>query len=423
MSVLNRWRAQGDKPWSRALIGGLLLLLLVLDAYALYQVYFQRVGTVLDYYPFWAGGREVLLHRQNPYDPEVMLSIQQAIYGRPALPDENQHGYAYPAYAPLIVAPFLALPFSVSVTLWVAIQQFLLVASVILVVRATRWSIGPWHLLLLCLVAITCRYALIAFVLGQTSTWVLFGLSLALWAATRRRSGLAGLALAAGLIKPQLVLLPALALLVSLQSGRRLRLVLTLGGATAVLLVCSWLFAGFWMGDYWQLLQAYQGYSATQFPVLALSQAWLPPAVSQILNLVAIGGLLTLYAVTLWRARGSGRVVLPVAMAVVVTQLVVPQTGNYNLTLLVLPAVVALQRLNREQVRGHWLALAGRAMVWATLAIVPWVVQPVLRRPNEIPVDVVVLPLLILLALLGALWLETRRPDALEAVGEGGGAG
>jgi hypothetical protein len=123
MSALNRWRAQGDKPWSRALIGGLLLLLLLLDAYAIHQVYLQRVGNALDYYPFWAGGREVLLHQRSPYQPEVMLGIQEAIYGHPALPDENQHGYAYPAYAPLIVSPFLALPFPASASLWIAIQQ------------------------------------------------------------------------------------------------------------------------------------------------------------------------------------------------------------------------------------------------------------------------------------------------------------
>ena len=50
MSALNRWRAQGDNPWSRALIGGLLLLLLLVDAYAIHQVYVQRVGNALDYY-------------------------------------------------------------------------------------------------------------------------------------------------------------------------------------------------------------------------------------------------------------------------------------------------------------------------------------------------------------------------------------
>ena len=417
MSAWDRRQARGKTPWSRVLIGGLLLLLLVLDAYVIHRIYVERMGSALDYYPFWAGGREVLLHQRNPYRPEVMLSIQEAIYGRPALPDENQHGYAYPAYVPLIVAPFLVLPFPVSKPLWVALQQFLLVASVIFVVWATRWSIGLWRLLLLCLAVMTFYYALIGFVLGQSSTWVLFSISLAFWAAARRRSALAGLALAAGLVKPQLVLLPALALLVSLQPGRRLRFVLSLGGATTVLLIWSWLFSGPWFGDYWRLLQAYQGYSLTEFPVLGLAETWLSPVASQVVNWVALGGLLVLFGAVLWRARGNGRVVSSVAMAVVVTQLLVPQTGNYNLVQLALPAVVTLERLNRVQDRYHGLAVAGRVTIWATLVILPWALFPVVKGPSEIRVDVVLLPAAILLTLLGSLWLERQSPNALGAVG------
>jgi hypothetical protein len=378
------------------------------DAFAIHLVYGRRLGNALDYYPFWAGGREVLRQR-NPYNAQVTRSIQEAIYGRPALPDENQHRYAYPAYAPFIVLPFLLLSFPVSASLWIALQQFLLVASLFLVVRATRWSIGVWHLLLLCLAAMTFRYAMIAFVLGQTSTWVLFALSLALWAVVRGHGWLAGLALAAGLIKPQLVLLPALALLVCSQPRRRLRLLFWLGGAIAVLLVCSWLFAGPWLIDYWRTLGAYQGYSATQFPVLALAGTWLPPTLSRALNVVAIAGLLGLYAAVLWRARASGQVVVPVALAVATTQLVVPQTGSYNLMLLVLPAVVALERLDRSSSQNKPAALAGQALIWTSLTIIPWALLPLLKGPGAVPVDVVVLPLLALAALLGGAWLDARQ--------------
>ncbi|MFN2240746.1 MAG: glycosyltransferase family 87 protein [Anaerolineae bacterium] len=409
MSATNRGSGQGGKTWSRAAIGGLLLLLLLLvDAYALHRVYGQRLGNALDYYPFWAGGREVL-NQRNPYDEQVTRSIQVAVYGRPALSEENQHRYAYPAYAPFIVFPFLLLPFPVSASLWIALQQFLLVASVFLVVRATRWPIGVWQLLLLCLAAMTFRYAMIAFVLGQTSTWVLFALSLALWAAVRGHGWLAGLALAAGLIKPQLVLLPALTLLVCSQPRRRLQLLLWLGGAIAALLVCSWLFAGPWLDDYWRTLVAYQGYSTTQFPVLALADIWLSPTLSRALNVAAIVGLLGLYAAVLWWARASGRVAVPMALAVVTTQLVVPQTGSYNLVMLVLPAVVALERLGRTSLQTKRAALVGQTLIWTSLTIVPWALLPLLRGPGAVPLDVVVLPLLVLVLLLGGAWLDAQQ--------------
>ena len=403
MRKLERWHAQLDRSWLSLLMAACLILLLAIDAYAMYKIYVQRMDNALDYYPFWAGGREVLLHRQSPYEPEVMLSIQEAIYGRPALPDENQHGYAYPAYSPLIVFPFLLLAWPVSTSVWIALQQFLVIAAVILIVRATGWSISPWHLLLLCLVTMSFRYAMITLVLGQTSIWVLLALSLALWAGTRRRSGLAGLALAAGLLKPQLVLLPALALLVSLPSKHRLRLLLSLGAAIAILFLGSWLLAGPWLSDYWHLLQAYTGYSATQFPILDLADTWLSPSISHIANLAVICGLLVLFAAVLWRARGSGRLALPVATAVITTQLVVPQTGSYNLAVLVLPAIVALQWFNRLQYRGQWYALAGRAVVWATLTLVSWLLWLILPGKGGVAIDKVVSPLLILLAILPVL--------------------
>ena len=109
-------------------------------------------------------------------------------------------------------------------------------------------------------------------------------------------------------------------------------------------------------------------------------------------------------------------------MAVVVTQLLVPQTGSYNLTLLVLPSVVALQRLDWVRARHRWFAVAGRVIVWASLVIVPWLLLPVVKRQSGIPLDIVVLPTLILLVLLGSLLLEAQGLDALETAGEKAGA-
>jgi hypothetical protein len=388
------------RTWTKIAVAALLVLLLLLDAYALYTIHLQKLGNALDYYPFWAGGREVVLQQQNPYDPAVMQSIQEAIYGRPALPDENQHGYAYPAYAPFVVLPLLLIPFSLSASLWIAGQQFLVVAAVILTIRATGWQVGRWRLLLLCLAAMTFRYTMVTLVLGQTSIWVLFFLALALWAAQRGRGGLAGLALAAASIKPQLVVLPALAMLVSLPAQVRKRTFLALGGAMAVLLIGSWLFSGNWMADYWQQLQAYRGYSTTQFPVTALAETWLPPSTSQVINALVSALLLGFLALESWPWRGRGQVSFPVALAVVVSQLVVPQTGSYNLVILLLPAVVALYRLSTSPRKRTPLVLTGQALAWADLLIVPWLLWPSVRQQGWLAIDQVIVPLLLLIALV-----------------------
>jgi hypothetical protein len=246
----------------------------------------------------------------------------------------------------------------------------------------------------------TFRYSMITFVLGQTAIWVLFGLALAFWAARRQRGVLTGLALTAGAIKPQLAILPALALLASLSPQQRRRLFLTLGGAMVLLLGCSWLFAGSWIADYWRQLQAYQGYSTTQFPVLALAETWLPHSISQVLNVTVIAALLGVLGIVLWHGRGRGETFLSPALAVVVSQLVVPQTGSYNLVLLLLPAIVALQRLSTGRFHSHPLAIAGRVLVWVDLVVVPWLLWPLVQYEGAPPLDQVVVPGLLLPVIL-----------------------
>jgi len=403
MSTTRRRGMRRPDTWVRVGLAIVLLLGLLADSYAIYRIHVQRLGNALDFYPFWAGGREVVLNRHSPYDPAVMLSIQEAIYGRPALPGENQHGYAYPAYAPLVTLPFLLLPFPISASLWIASQQILAVAAVALTAQATGWRIGWGHMILLSLVAMTFRYSMITFVLGQTSIWVLCSLALALWAAGRKHNILAGLALAASAVKPQLIILPALSLLTSLPSRQRKRMFLALVGATVLLAGYSWILAGPWLADYWQQLQAYQGYSTTQFPVTAWTETWLPGPVSQVLNVVVIAALLGMLVVVLWRWRGSGQAAFPVALAVVVSQLVVPQTGSYNLVTLLLPAVVALHYLSSRHRRGHLLTLGGRVLVWADLLVVPWLLWPVVQSERGGPLDQIAVPALMLVVMLGVI--------------------
>jgi hypothetical protein len=388
-------------------LAAVLILSLLADSYAIYRIYVQRMGYALDYYPFWTGGREVVWNQHNPYDPAVTLSIQQAIYGRPALPEENQHGYAYPAYAPFVVLPFIALPFHISASLWIAGQQVLVVAAVVLTLQATngttRGPIGRWRLLLLSLAAMTFRYSMIVFVLGQTSIWVLSGLALALWAARRQHNILAGVALAAAAIKPQLVILPALALLVSQPSQSRRSTAVTMGGVLAVLVGCSFLFAGPWVTDYWHQLQAYRDYSTTEFPLVALAEKWLSPSMSQVLNLAVIAVLLGVLALVVWRWRGSNQPALPVALAVVTTQLVAPQTGSYNLVLLLLPAVMILESLRGRQLKRRWTAMAGRTLVGIDLLIAPWLLWLMAQKGEGGQWDQVILPVVLLAVMATAL--------------------
>jgi len=39
-------------------------------------------GNLSDLYPRWLGARELLLHRRDPYSPDITREIQQGYYGR-----------------------------------------------------------------------------------------------------------------------------------------------------------------------------------------------------------------------------------------------------------------------------------------------------------------------------------------------------
>jgi hypothetical protein len=168
-------------------------------------------------------------------------------------------------------------------------------------------------------------------------------------------------------------------------------------------LACSWVFAGNWLGDYWRQLGAYQAYSHTEFPVSALL-AWLPSPVGQVLNTVVVALLLGALGAVLRYRAGTERVAMPVALAVLVTQLAFPQTGSYNMVLLLLPAVFTLQCSNSARFRRRWLVRGARALVWADLALVPWLLWLIIRKGTWGTGDQIVEPGL-LLGALGAFVL------------------
>ena len=75
-------------------------------------------GNLSDLYPRWLGARELLLHRRDPYSPEVTREIQIGYYGAAAGPHppadpKDQQGFAYPVYVVFLLAPTITLPFPV----------------------------------------------------------------------------------------------------------------------------------------------------------------------------------------------------------------------------------------------------------------------------------------------------------------------
>lgn len=98
----------------------------------------DKKAILKDFYPMWNGGREVLLHRSDPYADSVTRATQIAMYGRPLNAADvadgvNEQRFAYPVYATFLFIPLLVVPF------WLAQQ---LAFAVFL--AATAWSVYSW---------------------------------------------------------------------------------------------------------------------------------------------------------------------------------------------------------------------------------------------------------------------------------------
>ncbi len=418
---------KGKVSFGVFVIVALLLLVGIGDAYVVRETLVKQRGTLFDFYPIYTGARAVLLHR-NPYTDEVTHTIQRGIYGRLATSDENQHGYAYPAYAAFIL-PICLLPFPVATALWLTAQQFLLLASLLLIKEALGWKLGSVMTILLGLATMLFKYSMIVFVLGQTSILILFFMSVAFWAAQRRQDIMSGFCLALMTIKPPLVFLLIPIWLFVTPPSRRRGVFLGLSGTLLGLLLLSWLFVGNWLGDFLLRLQNYRRYTGTQPPLSAFLGHWLALPHREVINLILTALLIAWLIAVIWKLRqneneGEGNLGLSLSLGIMVTLLVAPQTGSYNLVLALFTVCFCLwflQPLARESLP----ARVGQVTAWLSITLIPWLLWLLLlAKPALGYIDLVIMPGIILAVLIYVVkiqmdvWRTEKKQDEGQAMRE-----
>lgn len=312
----------------------------------------DRFGTALggDFLAFYTGGRMVLEGEAGSlYDMDAQKALQDELLGR-----ERGQSSAFlnpPPFA-LLMVPFAALPYGGAVAAWWGMALLLLVLSLWLV-RGSLERAGPE--LGFSLVFLPASLAL---VMGQNS-FLSLALASAAFAALRRgREGLAGLALGAMVLKPQLALGFAVVLLVK----GRWRVIGSATATAAALAATSWLLLpGAWEGYVAQLPDAaalvrdqlpgsgFAAYYQVSVPAaLALLVDPLAPAVGSVLIPCATLAIATILGLR-WRGRpwdpGSREWELSFAAAIAAGWLASPHLLLYDLTLFLLPGWIAYRRL------------------------------------------------------------------------------
>lgn len=283
------------------------------------------------------------------YDPAVFLPPVTAAIGKP-LP------YLNPPELAWLVTPLSFLPYSVAGWIWTGV----LAAAFGLVWYLVAPGRGLIHLIHGVAAAVLLP-VFVGVLFGQISLVIVAAVALSWWLISQGRPWLAGLALSALILKPQIAFLVPISLLLAgygrvfvawLAASLPLAMLALLATGTAV---------------FHHVLQSLDFVKVVPGPIQSslLRQLPLP------LALIGIAGVLGMSAFVVWRGRGNGPSV-PIAIGLLSSLLVSPYANFYDLSALVLAAWLILRvnppRWQQAVTLGMYAPLYG-APIWPILTL------------------------------------------------------
>jgi hypothetical protein len=342
---------------------GVSVVLAIIDLQWSYTLHYKLVQP--DFFVYYLAAKLGRAHGWAAiYDPAIFLPPVTAAVGKP-LP------YLNPPELAWLVTPLSFFPYPLAAWIWAG----LLVAVFVLVWCLAAPGRGVARLIH-GLGAAVLLPVFVGVLFGQVSLLVVGAVALTWWLLARGRPWLAGLALSALILKPQMAFLVPLALLVA----GYWRVFLAWLAVSVPLAVITLLATG--TAVFHQISQSLQTVRAVPGPIQSSLLRQLP------LPVAAIGIALVLGASVfiLWRGRGSGPS-RPIAVGLIASVLVSPYVNFYDLSALVLAAWLILRsnppRWQQAVTLGMYVPLYG-APIWplVTLACMcAWLVT--LAVPNS----------------------------------------
>jgi hypothetical protein len=284
------------------------------------------------------------------YDPALFLPPVTNAIGKP-LP------YLNPPELAWLVTPLSYLPYTLAGWIWTG----LLAAAL-----GFPWPVvAPGRGLARLIHGVGAAALLPVFVgvlFGQVSLVIVAAVAMSWWLLSRGRPLLAGLALSALILKPQIAFLVPVALLLS----GYWRVVLAWLAVSMPLAIITLLAVG--TGVFHHISQSLHAVSGVPGPIQSslLRQLPFPLAIMGIVLMLAVSGVI------LWRARGSGPS-LPIAIGLISSVLVSPYVNFYDLSALVLAGWLILRldppRWQKALTLGMYVPLYG-APIWPVVTLV-----------------------------------------------------
>lgn len=321
------------------LIGLLILIVWLLTSFLVYHIWIHGADH-RDFYPLWKGSRLVLLEHQDLYSPKTTRRLQIELYGQAFSLERDQQGFAYPATSLIVFLPFVLIKnVEIATAAWVGISVILTFLTLI----SQRKEFSEQFDFLIVMFLMIWYFPLLNFFQGQTMAVMLASLGMSYWAYSRGYFSVAGALLAIGLIKPGIVLLPVLTILVLAFRNADYKVIWSFVGANLLIVLLSFVFAGYWIPGWIQALQRYSEYAKVFWP---LGISWNVSPVLVVIFLLVIG-----YVLYLLRDHETSLF----AVSIPVGMLMFPQTLIWGLTILLIPFSLLWYGINRYLIAAIWI--------------------------------------------------------------------
>lgn len=318
-----------------------------------------------DFSVFWAGARTIL-QGGNPYltgEGSVYRTIVVDFGGDLAFLEP----YISPYYLTIFFMPLAILPLGLAATLWIFLNQVLLAAALVMLIRISGYKLSPTAVLLAVGLAMLWRYTFLVMIIGNLSLFLLFAFTAACYYNLNNRPYLAGGFAAILLVKPQLffLVLPLL-LIVPNKTGwwneQTRKRWLGFGVVSLIFTLYSFVLLPDWIGS-WLRGVAATGYSdaaALNSQVISLRSvvALLVVDASLVLPIsLLIGGFLWLsFGWLCWQHRySSADYPHLLAIGLALNLLTTPYIRDYDSCILLFALLFNYFTLRKRQVMWSWL--------------------------------------------------------------------
>lgn len=349
---------------ARSTAAGILLLVLagVLYTWGTWKYFTLRSPGGNDFLTYYSVTELFLKEGVNPYSDEAALYTQQAIFGRPALPGEDQHRLVYLPYALLIHAPFTLLSYPAARALYMTVLQAALFSGVVIMMRLYRWKPPVWMQALFLAWCLFSYPQARGIILGQFAILGFFSLACTLYLLHQGRDRWAGAALVLATVKPTLVFLVVPFLLLWGFAKKRRDFLISYGVCLGALLLGSLIVLPTWVSDYLVRLSTYSDYTVGQSPVWVLTHQFLPQLGTPVEILLT--GLLAAWMLLAWRetfqsAEAEAGFHYALAVTLLVSNVIVPRSATANYAMLLVPIVWLFEQVDRRFTWGRGALLAG----------------------------------------------------------------